>query len=199
MPSSATTRNRLELQAAGENLNTWGAPKLNQDISMIDASLDGFASLTVTGAVTLTSVNYSADQARCRILNVTGGTGGTVTVPSVEKWYIVRNKASGTVTLTTGSGSTVAADQNDVIIAFCDGTNFYQIGYNNQGLKDYIQGVAWTYNAGNLPAQAGNAGKFVKTDGTVASWQQVQTTDIGNWTAQRAAILNLSVAFAVAL
>lgn len=199
MPSSATPRNRLELQAAGENLNTWGAPKLNNDISQIDASLDGWISLTVTGTVMLTSVNYLTDQARNRFLDVTAGTGGTIVIPAVQKWYLVRNVCSGNVIITTGSGDVVTLNPGDFVALACNGTDVRQLGADYLGFKDYVNQVAWSYNAGNLPAQAGNAGKFVKTDGTNASWQTVETTDIGDWTTQRQDIINLAVAFAVAL
>ena len=55
--------------------------------------------------------------------------------------------------------------------------------------------TAWTYNAGALPAQAGNAGKFVKTDGVTASWQAVASTDLSD----NAAFLGRAVALAVVL
>lgn len=199
MPSSATPRNRFEKQAAGENLNTWGAPKLNNDIEQIDSSLDGWTFVTVTGVVTLTSVNYQADQSRQRILSIIGGTGGAITIPSVEKWYLVRNNATGVVIIQTGSGTTVSTDPGDTVLVLCDGANVIQVGYDFLGIKDYIQTVAWTYNAGNLPAQAGNAGKYVFTDGTTASWQNINTANIGDWVPQRQAILDLAVAFAIAL
>jgi len=198
MPSSATPRNRLELQAAGENLNTWGAPKLNNDISQIDASLDGWTFVTVSGVVTLTSVNYQADQSRQRILSIIGGTGGGVVIPSVEKWYLVKSKATGAVVISTGSGRTVTVDPDDIVLVMCDGANVDQLGYNLVGIKEYIAQVAFA-SSGALPAQPGNAGKFVKTDGTNASWQYVNTSDIGDWTYQRQLILNESVAFAIAL
>lgn len=37
--------------------------------------------------------------------------------------------------------------------------------------KAYVDNTAWTANAGNLPAQSGQNGKFLRTNGTVASWQ----------------------------
>jgi len=51
MASTATTRNRLEKQGAGENANTWGAPKLNNLFDQVDASLDGWTikALTTNG------------------------------------------------------------------------------------------------------------------------------------------------------
>ena len=43
MPSSYSASLRLELQAAGENLNTWGAPRLNNVIARMDKAIAGRA------------------------------------------------------------------------------------------------------------------------------------------------------------
>ena len=74
---------------------------------------------------------------------------GTVTIPSGASIAGFAPLASptftGTVTLpATGSGSTEAVR------------------------KDYADGLAF---AAALPAQTGNAGKLISTDGTTASWQ----------------------------
>ncbi len=180
MPSSATPRNRFELQAAGENLNTWGAPKLNQDISMVDASLDGMVTTAVSGSVVLSSINYAPDQARCRFLNVTGGTGVSMTAPSVEKWYWIRNNASGSSAVTTGGGVIGYAYPGEVVPVIGNGTDFYRLRYTripsftpsddaDIATKKYVDDTAFG-SITNLPAQAGNGGKYITTDGTTASW-----------------------------
>lgn len=124
MASTATTRNRFEKQGPGENLNSWGA-KLNSALELVDAAMDGVSSYTLNGAKTLTSVNFSTDEARMRVQNITGGTGGTVTIPSVEKLYVVRNVASGSAVFTTGTGNTAAVASGLVVLLFCDGVNCY--------------------------------------------------------------------------
>lgn len=48
---------------------------------------------------------------------------------------------------------------------------------------------------GSLPVQAGNAGKFVTTNGTVASWAALTSADLTD----SAAFLARAIAFAVAL
>lgn len=123
MPSTYTTRARLEKQAPGENNNTWGALLNTNTIDMIDQAVNGMASYAVTGAVVLTSNNGASDQARCKYQNITGGTGGTVTIPNVEKTYIVRNGAAGTVTFTTGGGTTADILTGALGIIVCEGGN----------------------------------------------------------------------------
>lgn len=165
MTSTATTRNRLEKQGTGDNSNTWGT-YLNGSIDLIDAALDGRTAFALSGSKTLTSANYSADESRERFLDITGGTGGTVTIPAVEKWYIVRNNASGNVVFTTGSGTTQTVAPGSLTLLVSDGTNI------RKGVdQDYVAtAIAAAQFATALPSQTGNAGKYATTDGTTASW-----------------------------
>lgn len=113
MPSTYTDSLRLEEQGVGENNNTWGN-KLNATIDLIDKSIAGHVSVATTGgAVTLTSVNNGEDQARYKIIEVTGTLGSNVTieVPAVSKEYIVWDstvRGGFTVSFRIGAaGSTV--------------------------------------------------------------------------------------------
>lgn len=125
MPSTATTRNRLEKQATGENTNTWGS-KLNATaFDLIDTALDGRTNFTLSGSKTLSSANFAADEARGRFLDITSGTGGTVTIPAVEKWYIVRNATSGNVVLTTGGATTATVPTGQIQVVVTDGSKVY--------------------------------------------------------------------------
>lgn len=199
MPSTYTTSLRLEMQAAGENLNTWGAPKLNNVISRIDQAIAGRSAIELAGDKVLTSANSADDEARRAILDFTGAGPATVTLPSVSKLYLVRNAATGTVTLTTGAGAVAAVDAGDVTVVACDGTNVFPLGVGGQGLKAYVEGVAWSYNAGALPAQAGNAGKFVRTDGETAAWASLEAADVAGLEALLAETRAFAVAAAAAL
>lgn len=91
MPSTFTDSLRLEEQGIGENNNTWG-DKLNATIDLIDKSIAGHVSVATTGGTTqLTTVNNGEDQARYKIIELTGTLGSNVTieVPAVSKEYIV--------------------------------------------------------------------------------------------------------------
>lgn len=122
MPSTGTTRNRFEKQGVGENANTWGT-KLNVNHDLIDEALDGVTSFTLSSSKTLSSTNYASDESRKRVLDITSGTGGTVTIPNVEKTYLVRNACSGPVTITTGSGTTAIIPTLTSTWIFCAGGN----------------------------------------------------------------------------
>jgi hypothetical protein len=187
MPSSWSPSLRFELQFTGENINLWG-DKLNAVLGHADYAIAGFLTKPLTGNTTLTTANAGDDEARAAMIKFTGAGPFTVTVPSASKAYTVWNACTGAVTLTTGAGTTVTVDAGDVVQVFCDGANVKTPGIGGQSIKDYIAGIAWTYNAGNLPAQAGNAGKFVKTDGTTASWANVTPSDVTGFFASAASI-----------
>ena len=123
MPSTFTDRNRLEKQAAGESNNTWGERLNDNVIQLVDEALDGVTAFTLSGARTLTSNSAASDESRKRVLHVTGGTGGTITIPNAEKNYLVRNGSSGNVVVTTGSGTTATVPSGSMIWVICTGAN----------------------------------------------------------------------------
>lgn len=194
MPSSWSSSLRFELQFTGENINLWG-DKLNAVLAHTDYAVAGWLTKPLSGNAALSTANAGDDEARAAMLKFTGAGPFAVTLPSVSKAYAVWNACSGAVTLTTGAGSTVTVDPGDIVQVFCDGSNVKTPGYGGSSIKDYVAATAWSYNAGNLPAQAGNAGKVVKTDGTSASWQSLSSADLTDSNA----LLGRAVALAVAL
>jgi hypothetical protein len=161
VPSSYTASARYTLQATGENNNTWGTILNANTITLIDENVNGRTAVVLAAAnVTLTSLNGLSDQARKAILSFSGVAGCTVTIPSVSKTYVVYNSATGTVTISTGAGTTVAVESGSAIWMFCDGTNVRQLGFANLGLKDYID-AAVLAATGSLPATTGNDGKAI--------------------------------------
>ena len=130
MPSTPTSRLRLELQATGENLNSWGT-RLNAVENRAEEAIAGVATIALTGATyTLNTQNYVADEARMAVLVFTGTLTGpyTITAPQVQKAYGVVNRTNQPVIFTSGASgtpttATIRAGMNSR--AFCDGTNFY--------------------------------------------------------------------------
>lgn len=127
--SSPTTRNGFEEQASGANTNTWGT-LLNNTEQLIDDALDGVQSFALTtGGVTLTTSPYVTNQARMRVLLLTGTLTGAVplTIPAIQKWYIVQNNTTGAFPVTIGAtGNTQATcPQGRRTIVYCDGTNTF--------------------------------------------------------------------------
>ena len=196
MPSSWSPSLRFELQFTGENINLWGE-KLNAVLAHADYAVAGWLTKPLTGSTVLTTANAPDDEARAAMVKFTGGAGPfTVTLPAVSKSYLVWNACAGVVTLTTGAGGSVNVDPGDIIWVLTDGGAVKTPGYGGTSIKDWVSNVAWSYNAGALPAQSGNAGKFISTDGTTASWQGLSTSNLSDYAN---AVKGLSVALAVAL
>jgi hypothetical protein len=130
MADTASTRNRFRKLESGQYSNAWAEPQ-NEDFGSdrIDEALDGRVTFTLSTTKTLTSTNYETDEARMRFIDITSGTGGTVTIPAVEKWYIVRNATSGDVIFTTGGATTATVKSGNVSVIVTDGTSVY-LGQN---------------------------------------------------------------------
>src|SRR4029077_10916389 len=119
--STPTPRNRLNLQAQGDSVDAWGAVLNTGVFNLVDEALDGITSVAVTGNVTLSTQNYVTDQARKRILRLTGTPGATriITIPNVEKYYIVHNLTNAPQQLKAGGlAATVAPSQLSLV--YCD-------------------------------------------------------------------------------
>ena len=132
MPSTYTTRLRLEKQADGENANTWGDRLNQQVIDMVDEAVGGVFVVSTTGATTsLTASNGAADQSRNAVLRIEGtlASNSTIVIPSVEKLYVVDNQTTGgsyTVKLKTAATTTdVIAPRGGSKFIYCDGTNVH--------------------------------------------------------------------------
>lgn len=136
MPSTYSPLLRLELQATGENANTWG-DKANVVFDLIEDAIAKRQALTVTSAdVTLTALNGADDQSRSLCLACTGTLTGNraVIVPTSSKMYIVTNGCTGAFTLTvkTVAGSGVVVPQGYVSIVYCDATNVVALTASNE-------------------------------------------------------------------
>lgn len=100
MPSSYSSRLRLELQATGENQNTWG-DKANAVFSRIDDAIAGIAVVSlgtsVSAPYTLSAVNGSYDEARAAALFINGQLVSSIPIrfPAVEKNYWIYNNTTG--------------------------------------------------------------------------------------------------------
>ena len=128
MPSTYDPLLRLELQATGENANTWGT-KTNNNLQLIAAAIAGVATVSVSsGDTTLSTANAATDQARSAILLVQGTLTGNanIIVPSEPKTYAIIRGTSGAfdiVVKNAGTGATLPTSGNELII--CTSTTCY--------------------------------------------------------------------------
>jgi hypothetical protein len=117
----------LNLQATGENSGTWGSIT-NVNLQEIDAAIAGVFTLTLTGSTTLaftsnaTSTTYTDESGRNKTIILSGAlsaTTVTLSVPNIEKDYVIINNSGGTVTVSSGGATTVnigTGSKNYVIV-----------------------------------------------------------------------------------
>lgn len=102
MPSIYSKNLRIELIGTGEQAGVWGSTTNRNLGTLIEQAITGLESIDLShGDVTLTVLNSAADQARNASLVFTGLPAGTttVTIPIVDKRYMVYNKTDQEVQL----------------------------------------------------------------------------------------------------
>jgi hypothetical protein len=127
-----TASNGFIKQDLASNVNRWGDPILNQSFDLVDDSLDGI--LTLNGAapsIVLTNDNGAPNQARNRILRVTGVQAANciITVPNVAKHWWVWNQTTGgsfAVTVRTAAGAGVVCARGGKTLVVCDSIDCFQ-------------------------------------------------------------------------
>jgi hypothetical protein len=147
----------LNLQATGENSGTWGAIT-NVNLQEIDNAIAGVVTLTVTGSTTLafttnsSSTTYTDEAGRNKTIILNGAlsaTTVTITVPNIEKDYVIINNSGATATISSGGATTVSigtGSKNYVIVdptttsvisavpAANPGGSNTNVQYNNSGV-----------------------------------------------------------------
>src|SRR5210317_2293052 len=178
MPSSFTSRLKLERQASGENSGTWGN-LVNYVFNRIDSSVKGYQAVNVAGAanVTLTSNNSTSntddsatdDQVHNAVLEFTGALTGDIHVftDAVETKYTVFNNTTGSQTLTfapTG-GTGVVLKQGAKTLVYTDGTTMVDVMADLGDIN--VTGIANTGSSTyfSLPSADGTSGQALTTDG----------------------------------
>lgn len=124
--ASYTTSLRLVQPATGEYSGTWGTQVNTGLTALVDSSVAGTASITMTAAnYTLSNNNGAADEARAMFL-VLGGTPGAsyqVICPAVSKLYFVTNSTGHAQTVKTAAGSGISVPNGASMTLRCDGTD----------------------------------------------------------------------------
>lgn len=101
---------KIELIGTGDQSGTWGTTTNTNLGTAIEEAITGTADVAFASAdVTLTLTNTNASQiARNLRLNLTGTSGGSrnLTVPDIEKFYIITNGLADDVTVKNSTGTT---------------------------------------------------------------------------------------------
>lgn len=145
MPSSYSTKYRLELPAYGEKINTWG-PIVNSNVgTLLEQAIDGFLSIAMSDAnLTLSTVNAGDDQARNKMLRFTGTLSVTreVIIPATSRVYMMWNSTTQSLTYKTAGGAGVTFPTGARAWVFCDGTDTFELGTYARITGGSISGLA---------------------------------------------------------
>ena len=181
MPSTFTSRLKIEKQASGENSGNWGN-LTNFVFNRLDSSIRGYQAVSVAGSanVTLTSNNSTSntddsttdDQVHNAVLEFTGALTGNIQVftDAVESQYTLFNNTSGSFTLTfsnTGHAANgVAITQGSKSLVYSDGSRMYDVmadlgRINVAGIANNASSTYFT-----LPSTDGTNGQALLTNGS---------------------------------
>ena len=165
MASSYTSRIKLELQADGENPNSWGDILNNNVIDLVDDAFAAYTSVTLSSAdYTLTNVDGSVSEARSPMLQVQGTVSADVNVilPGTSKFYILKDKTirqnDSTITIKTAAGSGYTVGVSTTKLIFSDGVSVYE-----------TDGIGATVSTTNIIAATGSFSACVSTTNLVAA------------------------------
>ena len=99
---------KFQLMATGENSGTWGNVTNDNLGIAVEQAITGSVDVTVSSDTTLSLTDTNAAQnARALRLNIGGSGGFNLTVPSIQKLYLVNNGTLGAVVVKNASGATV--------------------------------------------------------------------------------------------
>ena len=117
---------KIELMGTGDQSGTWGVTTNTNLGTAIEEAITGSADVSFASAdVTLTLTNTNTSQtARNLRLNLTGTSGGArnLTVPDIEKFYIIANGLADDVTVKNSTGTTYTVPAGTTGQVFSTGT-----------------------------------------------------------------------------
>jgi len=172
MPSSYSPL-KIQIMETGENSGTWGDVTNVNLGTALEEAIVGNADILFSGSdviLTLTNTNTTQPARKLR-LNLYGSSGGarTLTVPGIEKNYIVNNALSDQVEVRNASGTGVIVPAGRSMFLYNDGTNVVEATNHmssltlTTALQPSSGGTGATSLVGAraniLPSYAGNATK----------------------------------------
>jgi len=139
--ASSYTDLGIEKMATGENAGTWGT-KTNTNIKIIEEAVRGYVAVGVASAdATLSLTDGSTgDSTRNMVIAFTGALAGnrTITVPAIEKMWIMDNQTTEAYTLTVKAsgqtGVTWATTDKGTKILYANGTDVIDTGISDNAV-----------------------------------------------------------------
>jgi hypothetical protein len=193
MTTAYTSLLGFALPVEGELDGTWGDVVNDSITQLVEDSVAGFATQSVTSAdwTLSTSGSGATNQARMAILRPTGtpGTTRNILAPNSSKAYIIDNQSNGSVVIkgVTGptTGITVAAGKQ-ALVAW-NGSDFVQVGASAGGSNTQVQ-----FNSSGSLAGSANL-TFDGTTLTAAGFSGPLNGSVGATTPSTAVVTQVNI------
>lgn len=192
MSSTFTPNKGLELQATGDNTNTWGERLNTNVISELDLMLGGNIDVDVSGAVNVTP---TTDQ----LLNVFQHLVGVLTgdiaylMPAVGGFYLISNETTGAHTITVKcSGQTgVVVPQGTRMWVYGDGEDWHVADTYNPGFLLAANNLS---DLANIATARSNLGVTATGQDTTYCYRANNLSDVANAAMARTNLAVLGIA-----
>jgi hypothetical protein len=199
MASTASQILRLELIGTGDQAGTWGTTTNTNLGTLLEGSIAGLASVSVTSAnQALVATDYAADQARMAILTLTTTTSANFSIyaPPVSKTYVVYNNSAYDATIynstvlgnTTAAGTGITIPAGKILSVWSNGTNFYKQSNLLVSLTTDVTGTLPIANGGtgqttaqaalNTLAASTSSGQYLRGNGSNVVMSAIQAGDV---------------------
>ena len=141
--ASSYTDLGTELMTTGENAGTWGSTT-NTNLQILEEAVRGYVAVGVASAAATLSLpdGSTGDSIRNAVIALTGtlSANRTITVPAVEKWWIMDNQTTEAYTLTVKAsgqtGVTWGTSDKGTKILYANGTDVIDTGITSAGTFD---------------------------------------------------------------
>jgi len=140
--ASSYTDLGTELMTTGENAGTWGSTT-NTNLQILEEAVRGYVAVSANSDQTLSLTDGSTgDSIRNAVIALTGtlSANRTLTVPAVEKWWIIDNQTAGAYTITIKAsgqtGVTWGTSDKGTKILYANGTDVIDTGITSAGAFD---------------------------------------------------------------
>jgi hypothetical protein len=145
---------KIQLMATGENSGTWGNVTNDNLGVAIEQAITGSVNVTVNSDTTLTLTDTNAAQnARALRLNLGGSGGFNLTVPAIQKLYLINNASLAAVVVKNATGSTITVPTAKTMWVFSTGT----------GVVDAVTHLSSLTLGSALPIASGGTGSTSTT------------------------------------
>jgi hypothetical protein len=145
---------KIQLMATGENSGTWGNVTNTNLGTALEQAITGSVDVTVSSNVTLSLTDTNAAQdARALRLNIGGSGGFNLTVPNIQKLYLVNNATLAAVVVKNASGSTVTVPTAKTMWVYSTGS----------GVVDAVTYLSSLTLGSALPIASGGTGSTSTT------------------------------------